>query len=195
MRMKSGVIPVLLILCVAVFNAPVSLSAEKKPVYQEVDWPELMPEKDLEAIMNPPESVTEMSEDDLADQITNQLSSMSRGSAPETEYERALVSTDVRPEMDKRLIRIPGFIVPLEFDEAQKVIEFFLVPYFGACLHVPPPPPNQILYVTSQPGVELDSLMDAFWVEGKLSTRKITNDMATAAYSLTADTVRPYYEE
>ncbi|MGL4829805.1 MAG: DUF3299 domain-containing protein, partial [Vibrio sp.] len=51
----------------------------------------------------------------------------------------------VRTELNGSRVKIPGFVIPLEGDD-QKVTEFLLVPYFGACIHVPPPPPNQIIY-------------------------------------------------
>ncbi|USD43080.1 DUF3299 domain-containing protein [Vibrio sp. SCSIO 43135] len=63
--------------------------------------------------------------------------------------------------------RIPGYITPLETD-GSKVTQFFLVPTAGACIHTPPPPPNQLVLVTFPEGVELPSLETPFWVEGEL---------------------------
>ncbi|MCH1601167.1 MAG: DUF3299 domain-containing protein, partial [Pseudomonadales bacterium] len=63
------------------------------------------------------------------------------------------------------------------------------VPFFGACIHVPPPPPNQIIYVKYEQGVELDSLYDAYYVLGELNGQVVRNEMAESAYSLTAETV------
>lgn len=89
----------------------------------------------------------------------------------------------VVPELDGQLVKIPGFVVPLEGDD-RLTTEFLLVPYFGACIHVPPPPPNQIVYVKFSEGVPIDNLYDAVWVTGKLSTKGWTGDIATVGYSL-----------
>ena len=98
----------------------------------------------------------------------------------------------VRADLNKKEVRIPGFIVPLEFDDEQTVTQFFLVPYFGACLHMPPPPPNQIILVNSPQGVQLSALYDPFWVKGELHTTFQENDMATSAYSMAMLDLEPY---
>ncbi|GGY57485.1 hypothetical protein GCM10011297_32650 [Bacterioplanes sanyensis] len=162
--------------------------------YQTIEWTELIPEQDLQALMAPPENLNEVPEGDLADQISSELQLQLQGDKELTPYEQALVSTRIRPEFDQRQVRIPGFVVPLQYDEQQRVTEFFLVPFFGACVHYPPPPPNQIIFSTSSPGFELTTLMDAFWVKGKISTQLVENDMAVAAYSLRVDSIEPYYE-
>lgn len=84
---------------------------------------------------------------------------------------------------NNQLVKIPGFVVPLEGD-ADEVTEFLLVPYFGACIHVPPPPSNQIVYVTFTKGVPIDNLYDAIWVTGTLKTQRWEGDIASVGYSL-----------
>ncbi|GEM80564.1 DUF3299 domain-containing protein [Vibrio superstes] len=64
--------------------------------------------------------------------------------------------------------RIPGFVVPVEMD-GLKVIQFYLVPIAGQCIHTPPPPPNQIVLIDYPQGFELEDLMKPVWVEGELS--------------------------
>lgn len=168
--------------------------ADSKPEYQMIEWPDLIPDQDLQALMNPPQRVNTVPEGDLADSITSQLALTLDPQRQLSAYEEALTSSRVKEEYDQRLIKIPGFIVPLEFDDQQRVTEFFLVPFFGACLHLPPPPPNQILYAQMKEGVEITSLMDAFWLQGRLSTTQVKHDMALAAYSLEVHTVKPYYD-
>ncbi len=90
--------------------------------------------------------------------------------------------------LDKQLVKIPGFVVPLEGD-SDSVTEFLLVPYFGACVHVPPPPSNQIVYVKFETGVPLDNLYDAVWVTGTLSTKGWSGDIASVGYSMTGQAV------
>ena len=97
--------------------------------------------------------------------------------------------------MDGRAVRIPGFIVPIEFNGEQTITEFFLVPYFGACLHMPPPPPNQIIYVKSAEGLKLEALYYPFWISGDLKASMVENDMATAAYSMEMNNYEAYQQE
>ena len=95
-------------------------------------------------------------------------------------------------ELDGQAVRIPGFIVPLESDEGGLLAEFFLVPYFGACIHVPPPPPNQIVYVTVDPAFNLESMWEPFWIEGTMRTQGHASVIGTTAYSLEASTIEKY---
>lgn len=69
------------------------------------------------------------------------------------------------PELDGMSVKIPGYLLPLEFED-EKVMEFLLVPYVGACIHTPPPPPNQIVHVTSEYGFMSSNLYAPVWVEG-----------------------------
>ncbi|WP_416307169.1 DUF3299 domain-containing protein [Neptunicella sp. SCSIO 80796] len=88
-------------------------------------------------------------------------------------------------------VRIPGFVVPLEGDE-NSLTEFLLVPYFGACIHVPPPPANQIVHVTFAKGIKIENLYDPIWIVGTLSTQQWSGDIATVGYSLAGTDVLPY---
>jgi hypothetical protein len=94
--------------------------------------------------------------------------------------------------LNGQAVRIPGFIVPLESDDGGLLAEFFLVPYFGACIHVPPPPPNQIVYVTVDPAFNLQSMWEPFWIEGTIRTQGHASVIGTTAYSLTAGKIEPY---
>ena len=73
------------------------------------------------------------------------------------------------------------------------------MPYFGACIHVPPPPSNQIIYVRFEPGTKVENLYDAIWVTGKLAIEVTTaHELASSGYSLEAFVIEPYedlYEE
>jgi hypothetical protein len=89
------------------------------------------------------------------------------------------------------MVKIPGFVVPLEGD-TDAITEFLLVPYFGACVHVPPPPSNQIVYVIFSEGVPIDNLYDAVWVTGKLSTQGWSGDIASVGYRLSGITVSAF---
>jgi uncharacterized protein len=102
-------------------------------------------------------------------------------------------SIAVNRKLGEAQVKIPGFIVPLVIDASGLVSEFFLVPYFGACIHVPPPPPNQIVYVKlSKGGVRLGSLEDAYWITGTLHTQIGGTSVAKAAYTLDASRMEMY---
>ncbi len=90
--------------------------------------------------------------------------------------------------LDGKRIKLGGYVVPLDFD-ATKVKEFLLVPFVGACIHVPPPPPNQIVYVKSEQGFDVKGMFDPVWVTGTLATKVAFTGLAEAGYSLTADAV------
>ena len=100
-------------------------------------------------------------------------------------------ASPVNPEVDRVAVKIPGFVVPLDF-EADKVAEFFLVPFFGACIHVPPPPPNQIVMVRLGKPMSGLSAMEVVWVYGKISVEGYENDLGRAGYTLAADKVELY---
>lgn len=180
-----------------------------------IEWTDLMSEEDLELLQNMPAvEHGDMGDEDWADDqpadtlraedrelasqvenaIAQAMSSGEGGESGERTWEDALVSTQVRPEFDNTDIRLPGFIVPLEFDDEMNISEFFLVPYFGACIHTPPPPPNQIIFVSYPDGLQLDALHTPFWVSGKLKIETVENDMALAVYSMDADSIIEYEE-
>ncbi len=159
--------------------------------YRVIEWTDLMPKEDLDALLNPPEYISEVEDGSLADQITSQMK-MVMDSTEEDRYQQALSSTKIIPAFDQQKVRLPGFIVPLEFNDAMVATEFFLVPYFGACLHMPPPPPNQIIYVKYPEGVMLESLERPVWVSGILSTEQEINDIAHSAYSMNAKATELY---
>lgn len=95
-------------------------------------------------------------------------------------------------ELDGRRIRMPGFLLPVDFISRGVAREFLLLPYHGACVHYPPPPPNQIVYVTSEQPIEFDRLWDPVWVEGRMQTAMTSTDLAEAAYTMNVVRVEDY---
>lgn len=91
---------------------------------------------------------------------------------------------NVVEELDGKVVRIPGFVLPLEYAVSGHVSEFLLVPYFGACIHTPPPPPNQLVYVTAEKPANLSQQWDAIWAVGVLRTKSHINDLGDTAYTL-----------
>ena len=70
--------------------------------------------------------------------------------------------------LNGKVVKIPGYLIPLHY-EAQEIKEFMLVPYIGACIHVPPPPANQLVYVISDLPWENDFIWDPIWITGEIS--------------------------
>jgi uncharacterized protein len=102
-------------------------------------------------------------------------------------------SIAVNSRLDQTLVKIPGFVVPLIQDDTGLVTAFFLVPFLGACIHVPPPPPNQIVYVKlNGGGVRLGSPEEPYWITGTLHTQTNGTRVATAAYTLDATQMERY---
>lgn len=94
--------------------------------------------------------------------------------------------------LDGQQVKIPGYIVPLEVNEEGRTTDFLLVPYYGACIHVPPPPSNQIVHVTSELGVKVEELYQPYWIEGPMQVKASSSDLAEAGYQLAAQKIYVY---
>ncbi|MEA3182314.1 MAG: uncharacterized protein QOI59_5837 [Gammaproteobacteria bacterium] len=101
-------------------------------------------------------------------------------------------SSEANAALNSMQVKVPGFVVPLEYSRDGMVREFFLVPYIGACIHVPPPPPNQIVFVELAQAMRLPSVYDAVWVTGTLRTQMKNSRLGSAAYTLEATKVEKY---
>lgn len=110
--------------------------------------------------------------------------------------DRTLVS-----KLDGHVIKLPGYVLPLDF-EGTLVRSFLLVPYVGACIHVPPPPPNQIVHVQLKQGFESKELYAPVWVTGRISAGMAKTSLSLVdgstdvnfGYALQATKVEPYEE-
>ncbi len=179
-----------IIIALFCFGASISSYAVE---YKTIEWTDLIPKEDLEALKNPPEWIQNIPDGSEEDNISNMITNLI-GKASDSRYQQALSSTEVKKEYDKQSIRIPGFIVPLEFDDTQLITEFFLVPYFGACIHVPPPPPNQMIHAIYKKGIRVDALYTPFWLNGTLHTKILKNEVGTSAYSMKVTKIELYEE-
>jgi len=107
----------------------------------------------------------------------------------------------VNAALDGQIVRIPGYLLPLEFSGKQ-VSEFLLVPWVGACIHTPPPPPNQIVHVKADKPFDFGALFAPVWVTGRMSTAGAKKSLflidgsadIDIGYSLRASQVEPYKE-
>jgi hypothetical protein len=97
--------------------------------------------------------------------------------------------------LDKKIVAVPGFMVPLE-DDADQVTEFLLVPFSGACIHVPPPPPNQMIYIKlKNHGKAKMSFTDPIIVTGQLHVSTVDSPYGDVSFSMDGDSVGPYDQE
>lgn len=93
--------------------------------------------------------------------------------------------------LDGKVIRIPGFMVPLD-DNQSEVTEFLLVPTAGACIHVPPPPPNQMIYVRMQADAHTKVSWGPIWLEGKLKIASSDSPYGKVGFEVAGISTRPF---
>lgn len=106
---------------------------------------------------------------------------------------------DTVTELDGSVVRMPGYALPLEGTDGA-ITEFLLVPYVGACIHVPAPPPNQVVYVEVENSYNPQSLYDPVWITGQIKIQSAsrsltfidgTTDVPTG-YTIKALSIEPY---
>lgn len=100
-------------------------------------------------------------------------------------------SSGVRTDWNGQIVRLPGFIVPIDYS-GTGVTAFILVPYVGACVHVPPPPANQLVFVTTETPYENEGLFEAVNVTGMFGVSSVSTQLAEVGYALSADQIAPY---
>ena len=103
----------------------------------------------------------------------------------------SVADTPVVEAMDEQHVRLPGYLVPLDAEQ-DSLRTFLMVPYFGACIHVPPPPPNQVVYVEMAEPVKLDDPYGAHWVTGIMSTKASSTNLAEASYTMSGERVEVF---
>lgn len=97
----------------------------------------------------------------------------------------------VNKALDGQSVRIAGFVVPLD-RQGDQVSEFLLVPYFGACIHTPPPPSNQTILVIPDKPLKGVKTMDAYWVSGTLKVAQGDSGLGKYGYQIRAQKLEPY---
>ena len=99
--------------------------------------------------------------------------------------------TKLNQSLDNAYVKLPGYIIPLEF-KGEGVTQFVMVPYVGACIHTPPPPPNQLVFVDTKTPWGSDRLWDAVWVTGQMRHQLQSTAVAATGYALQADLIEAY---
>jgi hypothetical protein len=162
-------------------NEPTIVANEEG--YLELNWDDLVPEDyQPEAIMARYQEELNQFEDGDPEAMTLYLQMQEEfNNAPVNEF------------LNNKLIKLPGFIAPLEYADGI-ITEFLLVPYFGACIHVPPPPVNQTILVKAAEGyaIKFEESYNPFWVSGELVAESATTDLADAGYYVENAIIEPY---
>jgi uncharacterized protein len=131
--------------------------------------------------------------------VAGQAEAQGRGEAPIADW-RLLAGLDYNSgemsealrAVDGKRVRVPGYMVPLD-DSARGVTEFILVPYFGACIHTPPPPPNQMVFVKMNGNRRVEvNLWDPIWIEGELHVTEIDSPYGAIGHQLAGVSISPY---
>ncbi|HEL4162832.1 TPA: DUF3299 domain-containing protein [Stenotrophomonas maltophilia] len=138
---------------------------------QELDWLQMMPNEELAAL--------------------------ERGEGPEVEHNgnRRMPQFGTFRTVEtvlQRPVRLPGYVVPLANAQDGRLTEFLFVPYYGACIHVPPPPPNQIVHVVLPRPIEMPDMYSPFFLAGTLRAERLDDDLAGSAYTMRDAQPRPY---
>lgn len=145
---------------------------------ESLNWRDLIPDDELDAI-------------DALNEGRADPSLMSRF-LNESPVENQVGTFNAVSGLDGAVVRMPGYILPLDYAEQGSAREFLLLPYHGACVHYPPPPPNQIVYLRSPEPVQFDSLWEPVWVEGRIEIERVDTELAATAYAMTVRSVAPY---
>ncbi len=165
---------------------------------KELTWDDLAPEGYFENLQQKQQSTLSGIFDDFGDEpdFDNIEDDTEEALQAYEEMQATLRSAPIVPELNGQYIKLAGFIVPLEFDFDNGTFnEFLLAPYFGACIHVPPPPSNQMVYVSSNKPLKQKWLDNAVWIEGTITTESINNEYGTASYSMKEVKLDIYDEE
>ena len=168
----------------ATTTADIQLTSSGDLIYQELFWDALVPADYT------PEAIMAKYADELAQIVDGSPEASELYARMQAEFNNA----PINEALDGAFIKLPGFIAPLEFTD-NEITEFLLVPYFGACIHVPPPPINQTVLVRLQPGFGINPA-DAYypiWVMGQITTEKSTTELASAGYTM-QDAIYELYE-
>ena len=157
---------------------------------QTLEWEQLMPPGYVESLLEQNNTESSRTQDFFEwDDNTDQAQ------AAYDELKAKLSSAPIVPELNDQYIRLAGFIVPLNFDfDTETFSEFLLVPYYGACIHVPPPPSNQIVYVTVSEPLKDTTLDYAVWASGILTTKSASSEYAFAGYTMKDVEIAEYKE-
>lgn len=147
--------------------------------YREIQWDELIPKG-----WDPMAAFKGLNMSRLKDSDPRAIEALEKLKA-------AWAEAPVEPSLDGKRLKLAGFVIPLE-RKGDAVLELLLVPYFGACIHTPPPPANQIVHVILKKPAEGLKMMDAFWISGALSLQRGDSSLGVYGYRMMGERLDPY---
>lgn len=160
---------------------PAATPAARRPApgVRDLKWEEMIPPN-----WNPRQKIDKLNLKGMSDNDprANELLASLRA-----EWDRAPVVKALAGQK----VRLPGYIVSLEGD-AKGVREFLLVPYFGACIHVPPPPSNQVVHVFPERRVPDGMVLMPVWVSGVIEIESVDTALGSAGYQIRKAAVEEY---
>jgi len=185
--LKRGFSFLLIIQIVTFGTASFAASTENTaPEIENITWDTLIPDG-----YDASEKINELKEQ-LGKFRDNDPEAMMIYGNIQAELDNAPVNTS----LDGKLIKMPGFIAPLEVGNGV-VSEFLLVPYYGACIHLPPPPMNQTVLIKADKGqgIKLKDVNLPVWITGKLKAVEERTDIGAAGYRIENAKVEIYKEK
>jgi uncharacterized protein len=150
--------------------------------YREINWDALVPKN-----WDPSQLMKGIDLSQMSDSDPRAMEALDK-------MRKAWAEAPVEPGLNGARVRIAGFLVPLDAQRGQ-IKEFLLVPYFGACIHTPPPPANQIIHAVAAKPLKEAQVMSAVWVSGTLETVRSDTEFGASAYRLKADLMAPYTQK
>ena len=161
-----------------------------------MDWSEMLPADDTPMRNTlPTRRMNGLGQDEFGDASASGGLAAEMGAAPinhsGTQRAQQFGSFKTVAKLDHRKATLTGFVVPIETDDKGRMAEFLFVPFFGACIHVPPPPPNQIVYVHLAEPVPAPDIADPYELRGTLRVKQFDAEAASAAYAMDDATLIP----
>ena len=153
-----------------------------------VQWSQLLPESEKE-ILKKYQQVQASTPTEFADNIL-----LSIQASTDKAFSAAMMSANSVDSFDEKAVSIAGFIVPIDYGDDKSLRNIFVVPYFGACLHFPPPPPNQMVFAQLGEGFIDFNLTQAYRLHGVLRRGLFEDPLGTSAYILDVVYIEPFYD-
>ncbi|MFK7890842.1 MAG: DUF3299 domain-containing protein [Granulosicoccus sp.] len=150
----------------------------------ELQWGDLIPE----GFMPAPSPIANMTQE----QIDKLFDGSEESNRELAEIEEMMSYAPTVAGLNGQLVKLPGYVVPLDFDGQTRLSEFLLVPYYGACIHTPPPPANQVVHANAEETITVDNTYDPVWAIGTMRTETVVSNLAEAGYKLDILAIRPY---
>lgn len=162
---------------------------QQMPLYS-LAWSSLIPESEKQILQKYQTQTQPQTALEFGDQLI-----LSIEASTDKDYISAMQSSNTVEYVDGRYVSISGFIVPIDFSGDKKLNDIFIVPYFGACLHFPPPPPNQMIFAQLSSQFTNFDITQAYTIKGILRREMFDDKLGSAAYSIEVSMIELYFGE